>query len=171
MAARKNLAKYVKRAVEFGATEAKVIKAQSIVPAAWVRMKCQFGCGGYGQGLKCPPYTPTPEETTKVLRCYKAAILLHCDDHVDATEIAAKLEREVFLDGFYKALALGSGPCRLCADCNVKGGECRHPEEARPAMEACGIDVYQTARNNGYPIEVVRNHNCKQNYYSVVLVE
>jgi glyoxylase-like metal-dependent hydrolase (beta-lactamase superfamily II) len=24
---------------------------------------------------------------------------------------------------------------------------CRHPDEARPAMEACGIDVFATARN------------------------
>jgi len=37
-------------------------------------------------------------------------------------------------------------------------------------MEAYGIDVYRTARNNGYPIEVVRNHRCTQNYYGLVLL-
>jgi hypothetical protein len=38
-------------------------------------------------------------------------------------------------------------------------------------MEACGIDVYRTARNNGYPIEVVTDCACAQNYYGLVLLE
>ena len=37
-------------------------------------------------------------------------------------------------------------------------------------MEDCGIDVYATARNNGYPIEVVRDDRCPQNYYGLVLL-
>jgi predicted metal-binding protein len=85
------------------------------------------------------------------------------------TDIATKLEREAFLGGCHKAFAMGSGPCRLCGECDKK--ECRHAEEARPSMEACGIDVYQTAWNNNYPIQVVQNHNCEQDYYSIVLLE
>jgi hypothetical protein len=38
-------------------------------------------------------------------------------------------------------------------------------------MEACGIDVYQTARTAGYPIEVVQNSTCDQNYYGLLLLE
>ncbi|MEI6632038.1 MAG: DUF2284 domain-containing protein, partial [bacterium] len=45
------------------------------------------------------------------------------------------------------------------------------PEEARPAMEACGVDVYQTARNNGFKIEVVKSLRDKANYFGVVLIE
>ncbi len=37
-------------------------------------------------------------------------------------------------------------------------------------MEACGIDVYLTARNNVYPIEIDRNRRCPQNYYGLVLL-
>jgi predicted metal-binding protein len=48
---------------------------------------------------------------------------------------------------------------------------CRRPEEARPSMEASGIDVYATARANGFPIEVVKTRACKENYYGVVLIE
>ena len=87
------------------------------------------------------------------------------------TRIAAEVEREAFLQGHYKALAMGSGPCRLCEECNLEDEVCLHPEEARPAMEACGIDVFQTARNNGFPIAVVENHSCEQNYYAAVLIE
>ncbi len=38
-------------------------------------------------------------------------------------------------------------------------------------MEACGIDVYATARGNGFPIEVVKDETDDQNYYGVVLIE
>ncbi len=38
-------------------------------------------------------------------------------------------------------------------------------------MDACGIDVYATARANGFPIEVVRGENSNQNYYGLVLME
>ena len=54
--------------------------------------------------------------------------------------------------------------------CDLEGA-CRHAEESRPAMEACGIDVFATARAAGFPIEVVTSHECEQNYYGLVLVE
>lgn len=166
-----SIEKYIKKALKLGARDAIQISADTIVAATWVRIKCQYGCSGYGQCLACPPYSPTPEETGKILKNYHTAILIHGDDHTDVTHIVARLEREVFLDGYHKAFAMGSGPCRLCDECNLEEEECRHPDEARPAMEACGIDVFQTARNNGFPIEVVKNQRCEQNYYGVVLIE
>ena len=82
----------------------------------------------------------------------------------------AELEREAFLSGFYKAFALGAGPCYLCEDCELEEG-CIHPHRARPAMEACGIDVYKTVREADFPIEVVKNRDCSQNYYGLLLLE
>jgi len=58
----------------------------------------------------------------------------------------------------------------LCEECSLDKG-CKHPREARPSMEACGIDVFKTARTAGYPIEVVRNHTCCQNYYALLLLK
>lgn len=46
-----------------------------------------------------------------------------------------------------------------------------HPEKARPSMEACGIDVYETARVNGYPINVLKDKSCTGNYFGLVLLE
>jgi hypothetical protein len=37
-------------------------------------------------------------------------------------------------------------------------------------MESCGIDVYATVRANDFPIEVVKNRACEQNYYGLVLI-
>lgn len=168
---RNQVSKYIQQAIRLGALDAKRISAGSVVTAQWVRMKCQYGCGGYGKRLTCPPYSPAPQETKKVIAEYKTAILIHGDGHISVTEIAVKLERSIFLDGFHKAFAMGSGPCRLCDRCNVKKGKCRNSYEARPSMEACGIDVFATARSNGYPIEVVRNRRSKQDYYSLIFIE
>jgi predicted metal-binding protein len=95
--------------------------------------------------------------------------LVHCKANKRPTKIVTALEREIFLAGYYKTLGFGSGPCRLCRECNVEG--CLHPDDARPSMEACGIDVYATARANGSPIEVVRDETSDQNYYGLVLIE
>jgi len=157
------------RACELGAAEARVIDPASIATAAWVRLKCQYGCGAYNSSLCCPPHSPTPEQTRRAIDCYQRAILIHCKPGVDVKELVATLEHEVFLAGYYKALALGCGPCRLCEKCSFDG--CIHPDQARPAMEACGVDVFATARANGFPIEVVRDSSCDQNYYAVVLVD
>jgi len=163
---------WVERAKALGAAEAKLIDPGSVITAPWVRLKCQYGCGGYGRCLTCPPYSPTPEETRAVLDCYRTALLVHCPGGGEwraIREIVADLEREVFLAGHYKALAFGSGPCNLCEECALE--DCLHPSRARPSMEAAGIDVYATARGNGYPIEVVTDRDCAQNYYRLVLIE
>lgn len=164
----KDLRRYLKRAKELGASEAKIIPADRVYTAGWVRLKCQYGCGGWGERLTCPPNSPGPEETAKLLKAYNRAVLIHGDDHADIREIVAALEREIFLDGFHMAFGLGAGPCELCDKC---GRSCRHPEQARPAMEACGIDVFKTARSNGFPIKVVRTYGSKGNYYGLVLVD
>ncbi len=169
MANRSRYDRFIKKAVELGAEEAKIIDAGTIITAPWVRLKCRFGCGGYNSSYCCPPNSPTPDETQAVLACYRKAILIHCKGHVSVTKIVVTLERIVFLSGYYKALAFGAGPCSLCKTCPDEG--CRHPEKARPSMESCGIDVYATARSNGYPIVVVKDRKSDENYYGVVLID
>jgi len=156
-------------AKERGARDALIIPTTTVVTAPWVRMKCQFGCDGYGDRLTCPPYSPTPEQTRQILDSYQKALLIHGDEWTDIRKIVVELEREIFLAGYYKAYAMGSGPCNLCSTCNVKR-PCVNPD-ARPAMEACGIDVFQTVRNHGLPIEVLTSTACKPNYYGLVLIE
>ena len=163
--------KYAAQAKKLGARDAKLIATRSVVTAHWVRLKCQYGCSGYGQALTCPPHSPTPDQTAAVLKEFRSALLIHGDGNADIRDMAVGIERQAFLDGYYKAWAMCCGPCEGCADCALKPGACRHPETARPAMEACGIDVYQTVRNNGLPIEVVRETSDPQNYYALVLLE
>jgi len=169
---RKNIEELKDRAVKLGARESKVIEVKTIKTAAWVRYKCQFGCSGFGESLTCPPYSPTPNETRKILNSFKKAILIHCQSgsHVDISKIVIQIEKEAFLAGYYKALGMGAGPCRLCRECNLKG-ECRNREEARPSMESCGIDVFSTVRNNGLTIETLYSAKCKADYFGIVLIK
>lgn len=174
----KKLEAYCDGARRGGLLDAVVVSLQKVYTAAWVRLRCQFGCSEYGQCLTCPPYSPTPETTRKVLDEYQSAILLHGDDTSESVrKIACDLEHKLFLDGYYKAFAFPAGPCWACKECAIQkqkpGGiaACRNPELARPSMEAAGIDVFATARAAGFPIEVARSEGCRHNYYALVLVE
>src|ERR1700690_1397988 len=52
------------------------INPEDVVVGNWVRLKCQYGCPSYGKKLSCPPYSPTPEDTRKVLEEYSKAYLI-----------------------------------------------------------------------------------------------
>jgi predicted metal-binding protein len=164
---------FIESAKALGGADAKIIPADSIVVADWTRLKCQYGCDGYGSSLTCPPNSPTPELTRKVISNYTWAILVqqlggHDDDLTLTHDIAYKLEREIFLAGYHAAFGLAGGPCPYCKKCNLKA--CIHTDMARPAMESMGIDVYTTARNAGFEISVVTSHRDKPVYYALVLI-
>jgi len=173
-AGKRELEKYLDWALKNGAHDAVMVDPRTVVTAPWVRLKCQFGCYKYGLSHCCPPYTPTHEATRLLLDTYKVAILLHKhvgpDPFEGMKETPVDLERVLFLDGYYKAWAMGHGGCKRCKKCNLPS-PCAHPERARPSMEACGIDVYATARAVGLPLEVVRTHSDERECYGLVLVE
>jgi predicted metal-binding protein len=173
------LDRYARRARSLGVSKARIIDAASVATGNWVRLKCQYGCGGYGASLSCPPYSPTPEYTRAMLGEYSKGLLMQLEDtdprRLTSTtralrRIVSDLEREIFLDGFHKAFGMASGPCELCRACDTSG-PCKHPYQARPSMEACGIDVYQTARNNGFRLEVVRSEDSLCSFMALILIE
>jgi predicted metal-binding protein len=177
MATSKRIRALCDEALRLGALAAVVVSPQKVFTATWVRLRCQYGCSEYGQCLTCPPHSPTPETTRKMLDEFRTAILLHGHDWDSVRKVGQTLERTAFLAGYYKAFAFLCGPCDLCKTCLAvkqkgrKAAACQHPELARPAMEAAGIDVFATARAAGLPIEVVRSEDCPQDYYGLVLVE
>jgi predicted metal-binding protein len=70
--------------------------------------------------------------------------------------LMTRLESAAFKRGLRFAAAFGGGDCKLCETCVGQGSDepCRHPFEARPSMEALGIDVIATAANAGLRIEM-----------------
>ncbi|MFB3925368.1 MAG: DUF2284 domain-containing protein [Syntrophales bacterium] len=176
-----DLDKYIEYAIRNGATNAKQIQPGSVVTAPWVRLKCQYGCSGFGSSFCCPPNTPTPEETRKILDSYKRAVLFHLElprmqgrgkRFDDFVAMLTDLEGEIFKDGYYKAFVFLAGPCTLCKECSkLTNSLCNFGERARPAMEACGIDVFQTVRNNGFFIQTLRDKSETRNLYCLMLVD
>jgi predicted metal-binding protein len=172
--------KYIDKALARGATDAKTISTNSVVTAPWVRLKCQFGCP-YKNRYCCPPDTPTPEQMRVILDSYRDAILFHIEaprtpergkQLQSFFESLVELEGELFKDGLYKAFAILAGPCSLCKECGkVKGTVCNFPHKARPSMESCGIDVFQTVRNNEFFIQTLREKTETQNIYCLMLVD
>ena len=66
------------------------------------------------------------------------------------------IETAAFKRGYYLAAGFIGGECSLCSKCvsPLSGKQCRHPFEARPAMEAMGIDVIKTCSKAGMPISL-----------------
>lgn len=171
-------------AEELGADRAMVIPASDLVirTSAWA--KCFIpACKFYGSSIMCPPHNPlTPDITKQIVSEFRYGILLQLDARVDdfvgdkwrkshvATElkhkeIVAKLEGRAFYMGFPLALGFAAGECALCLPhepCAVlKGADCAHPLQARPAMEACGFDVFTIANRVGWGLVPI-GHQSKQ---------
>ena len=152
-----------------GVEDARIISVKDVVVAEWPRWKCRFGCPNYGKSLLCPPNSPTPDETRRLLKEYEYAILVKNDSSKNDHPVLIELERRAFLSNLPKSLALGSGRCLLCNECNISGG-CVHPEQARPSMEACGIDVFSTALKAGYEMTVKTAKDQSYSRFSLLLL-
>lgn len=178
-------------AFEGGATAVKIISPQDVVVAQWVRNKCQVGCRHFAKRFTCPPYSPTPQETVDVLRSYDQALLVEFADRYREQlreepersmlhNTLYNMERTAFLSGYEKALCYEAGPCLLCKECPAEKlenpdlilkKECIHPKEARPAMEAAGIDVFSTVRRAGLEIHVIREKSDPFKSFGLLLLD
>jgi predicted metal-binding protein len=148
----------------------------------WVIMKCMYGCSSYGNKAACPPNTPTIESSKKFINEYHRIAIFHFEkkstDKEEQREWAEKtrihflgLEREVFLRGYYKVFALPASSCKHCDECTSKREDCKNKTISRPCAEGLGIDVYESARSVGYPIQVLKNHNELMNRYAFLFIE
>ena len=103
-------------------------------------------------------YIPTSEASAKEIesRLRKRGFV-----HGPTWEIVGRLESYVQSKGYDLAMGFSAGSCRAClcanAPCPVLQNEsCRHPLQARPSMEAVGIDVFDLAAKVGWDAYMVR---------------
>ncbi|MFQ5996270.1 MAG: DUF2284 domain-containing protein [Dehalococcoidales bacterium] len=173
-----DLEKYRQRALELGATDAKIITTDEVVIDERVRAKCTYPkCPSYGTNVNCPPYAMSLDEVRKVVNNFRYAIFVKLDVppgdiagreagdknlvqpyRRKIAEVVAKIEAEAFYDGYHLALAFGSGTCKalLCPDTEcqalVTGQACPHRLKARSPMEGVGMDVYTMTAKVGWDI-------------------
>ncbi len=172
-----DLERYRKKALDLGASNAKVVRADEICVDERVTLKCQIPrCFGYGASAQCPPHTLKPAELREHLKKYKWAVFFTKDVpseiivrdkatikerievYQELSKIVSEVESAAFYDGHYLAFGLSAGTCRhtYCgqqAECQaLKGDRCKFSLLARPSMEAVGIDVYKMVTQAGWDI-------------------
>lgn len=163
-------------------TDFRWIETERIIVSHWVRMKCMFGCEGFGKRATCPPNLPTVSECEQLFREYKHAVIFHFQkrftkpkDRFDWYKAINKkllnLEREVFLAGYHKAFMMLVYPCNLCKTCTSNITKCKNHKWARPSPEGMAVDVFSTARALGFPIDVLKDYDQKMNRYGLLLIE
>ena len=164
-----------------GLADTRWIDPREIVVAEWVRMKCRFGCDGYGKGACCPPNVPSVAECRAFFAEYGLGAVIRfekrCADPGERREWSMArtrdllaLERDVFLAGYERAFVLVFATCHLCAECAPTRGACAKPALARPTPEAFAVDVFSTAHRIGYPIQVTTSLDDLQNRFAILLV-
>lgn len=174
---KEDLERYCQKALEWGASDVKIIPACDVVVDERVRIKCRVPrCHLYGENANCPPHAPSLEEMRKVLSKYRHALLVRHnvipeEDFIDDKkwhrahivhqrkihDIVSRIESLAFNDGYYFALAFGAGGCKtaLCSGeiCQfLDSGRCRFPLKSRPSMEGVGIDVFDLTVRVGWDI-------------------
>lgn len=190
-------ARLVSLAKKLGADYVKVIDASDVIMDRRVRLKCAVPvCSSYGRHLLCPPNLMPFDESERTIHSYKRAIVVQIEDVRDSSDrtkggidkelddsispsdsqrglhkLVNRLEAAAFKEGFYFATGLIGGECLLCSECvDQKSGEpCRHPFEARPSMEAMGIDVLRTCENAGLKIKLSSKDNVR--WTGIVLLD
>ncbi len=169
---------------EQGFREALVLRTPEIVTARWVGLKCRYGCANYGTNWCCPPAAPDLRATRELLSEYSIALLLlgrATNEHfyrnstvkrrrqIRQWKSTVSLERKLFLMGYYKAFGLPSESCALCKKCSYPG-RCKFPNEKRPSVEACSIDVLETIKRLGRSVELATSVKDSYNTFSLILL-
>ena len=165
------LEKYVHMAKELKMIDAKIISPKDIFFDIRAILKCRWGCEDfYPENRKCSYRDTTYQERVEMVKSYNNILLIHSHNATELSKAVLEIERIAFLDGFYFASALRN--CKLCEGCAVSKGEpCPTPQYVRPCELSFGIDMYKTVRNLGFPCEVLKDKNDRQNRYGFVLLD
>lgn len=158
------------------------LDSNDILVAHWVRFKCMYGCPAYGKKACCPPNTPGISECCKMFAEYKEVVVFHFQKQLARPEDRGqwsreeylrllKLEREIFLAGYYKTLLIPFESCNICDTCAESRLDCKHPLKARAGADALGIDVYATVRKAGYRIEVLKDYQETMDRFAFMMIE
>ena len=162
-------------------SEFRWIDPKEIIVAQWVRMKCTYGCSGYGMGT-CPPNTPSVDECERFFKEYKSAVLIRFTKYADKNAYPSEwsratakklleIERQAFLSGYHKAFLVNHTCCSECSECSESRVGCIDKKNARPSPESMAVDVYQTVRNSGMEIHVVPDTPSDITRIGILLVE
>lgn len=151
-------------------------------------------CSYYGLSANCPPYVSGPSGFRDLLKNCEHVLAVKIDVPVGCLltdvfdtlkllyEIVAGIEKSAIELGYVNSKAFAAGSCKIifCREhggCHViDGGECRHPQYARPSIEAHGVNVYELNKTAGWlmnqDVNVVNTNQVSTGaLYGLVLVD
>jgi predicted metal-binding protein len=170
------LQELVRKALDLGASDARIIPAHAIVVEdRFAEMCFSPQCPGYGLSSNCPPHAMKPDEFRGVLTHYERALvfkidtpteILLSDGRLDVAklthEISAGIERLAKKKGFANSRGFAAGSCKMIfckehAKCIVleKNEDCRFRDQARPSLSGLGVDFVALCKTIGWQFEKI----------------
>ena len=188
--------KIAKEIEEKYALKVYLLPAREVVVTWMTVLQCMYGCrvySSFSRRWSCVPFCPNPDETKKIVSDYKFALILnktykpplfnaswlgfnplrdldqkiwatHCYGEINS--ITLQVERLLMSHGF-DVYAYGMSPCHACIKCSYPK-PCKKPDKLRFSADACGIDIYATARKAGANFEVPPRKEI--NLFEIVLI-
>mgnify|MGYP002338715253 CR=1 FL=1 len=164
----------VEKALEMGATNARIIPAEKIVVDPGLAEICHNPkCINYGLSKSCPPHVAGPEAFEKQLENFSWAVvfkievpseILYSSQNLELFqllhEVASGVDQAAVDMGFADARGYAGNSCKkvFCHDyleCRFlyEDGQCRNPHSARPSMSGFGVNVSKLYEAAGWQIK------------------
>lgn len=166
----------IKKAVEFGALNAKIKDTNSVVILYDAKEKCKEGCPFYDKKQGCPPSSPQYKEIENILKEYKKCMLIQCEN-MDKVDNVLRKVKSCLKEENKECFVFGAKVCNVCEEfynekCTFP--DCKHKKDVIPQMSGCGIDVVKTALNMGFSEEdfvILKNNNNNEDikFYGMVV--
>lgn len=159
----------VDKAIELGATDARLVETSAIVMDKRALLKCRYGCNRWGKYWTCQPHMGMDyEEFQEMLSKYFEALIIQSRDPKVGQEVTVQLEKTAMLE--YGAMyAFGMCLCVMCEECSYPE-PCRYPHLARPSMDGLGIDIAETVEPLGFKVEFDPEGALLPAWYTMVLL-
>jgi predicted metal-binding protein len=154
-----------------GVSDAKLLGVERITVEDHFRNMCEDPrCPNYGTSINCPPHSMTPTAFRDHIKGYIHVLAFKFDMPMEAVqetslreaalllhETTAAIEHQAKSLGFERACGYSSGGCKrtFCyehADCAAlqAGGQCRHPDKARPSLSGMGVNWQTLSKSLGW---------------------
>ncbi|MGF1571701.1 MAG: DUF2284 domain-containing protein [Sumerlaeia bacterium] len=184
MSAIKPRERYIHKLIQepelFGLSGTKFLYTKNIVLSGCSRMRCNFDCLCDEKKYFHPPHTPSVDECHALFTEYRFGLLFR--QEVEAkptpslskwTEFAAHIrgiERQCFLDGYPRALAIAIGTCQYLHRTD-DFRPCDYPEKHRPTFEALGIELLNTLEFVAWHDFAHRNDDEPYQLFALLMLE
>ena len=173
------LATLQQKALALGASDAAVIFSRQIPVEDDVILFCKDPlCESYGLSIHCPPYVKSAESMRNDLKKYSKALIFKLDVPVEQLleedrfryfkeiySIAVALEKIAIDAGYTESYGYAAGSCKpvFCPSYQCQalrdGKTCRYPSQARPSMEAVGVNVFKLFDMIGWEIHILTKNS------------